>query len=163
YKAAYYDPNKNGAGVGGYHTYSTTGSVLTNGGRSDTMDGTRANYSNSYLNNGGSPYYLNPVNFYETYASAYGAVDMTGNVWEWTDSPYTTTHRVVRGASGNSGAVLATGSSRTFVAPGIEGGYIGFRVASLAPIPEPSTYGVIGGALVGLLCLVRRKRRSVAA
>ncbi|MDR2429586.1 MAG: PEP-CTERM sorting domain-containing protein [Puniceicoccales bacterium] len=29
-------------------------------------------------------------------------------------------------------------------------------------MPEPAEIGVIGGALVGLLCIVRRKRRSVA-
>jgi formylglycine-generating enzyme required for sulfatase activity len=160
YKAAYYDPNK--AGGAGYYTYSTTGANPSAG---DTMDGTRANYEYSYQNNSGSPYYLNPVNFYETYASAYGAVDMTGNVSEWTDSPHETypTNRVVRGASYDyydSG--LAAGSSRSNYTPGDENDYIGFRVASLAPIPEPSTYGVIGGALVGLLCIVRRKRRAVA-
>jgi formylglycine-generating enzyme required for sulfatase activity len=163
YKAAYYDPNKGGSGVGGYHTYSATGSVLTNGGRSDTMDGTRANYDYSYRDNGGSPYILNPVDFYETYASAYGAVDMTGNVWEWTDSQYNASNRVVRGASCiYSDSYLAAGSSRTILSPGHEDYGIGIRVASLAPIPEPAEIGVIGGALVGLLCLVRRKRRAVA-
>jgi formylglycine-generating enzyme required for sulfatase activity len=168
YKAAYYDPNKGGSGVGGYHTYSTTGSVLTNGGRSDTMDGTRANHLSLYYNdvNGGNgTYRLNPVNFYETYASAYGAVDMTGNVWEWADSPHETytTNRVVRGASyGNYDTNLAAGLSRTDYTPGRWDDNFGIRVASLAPIPEPSTYGMIGGALVGLLCLLRRKRRAVA-
>ncbi|MDR2430342.1 MAG: formylglycine-generating enzyme family protein, partial [Puniceicoccales bacterium] len=163
YKAAYYDPNKNGAGVGGYHTYSTTGSVLTNGGRSDTMDGTRANYDISYQINVGGTCLLNPVDFYETYASAYGAVDMTGNVFEWTDSPYNTTNRVVRGASCSDYAtLLAADSSRAGYSPGYEYDFIGFRVASLAPIPEPAEIGVIGGALVGLLCIVRRKRRAVA-
>jgi hypothetical protein len=88
---------------------------------------------------------------------------MTGNVYEWTDSQDNADHRVIRGASfNNNAAKLAAGSSRSREWPSIETDFFGFRVASLAPIPEPAEIGVIGGALVGLLCIVRRKRRAVA-
>ncbi|MDR2429749.1 MAG: SUMF1/EgtB/PvdO family nonheme iron enzyme [Puniceicoccales bacterium] len=161
YKAAYYDPNKSGGA--GYYTHSTTGAGKPGG---DVMDNDRANYANSYRSdpNGGNwTYYLNPVGFYEDYAGAYGAVDMTGNVWEWTDNPYNPSSRVVRGAAFNSNVLtLAADRSGSYNMYDDELNFLGFRVASLAPIPEPSTYGVIGGALVGLLCLVRRKRRAVA-
>ncbi|MDR2430286.1 MAG: PEP-CTERM sorting domain-containing protein [Puniceicoccales bacterium] len=92
-------------------------------------------------------------------------MDMTGNVREWTDSPNQTypIYRFVRGASHMGIAPqLAAGASRDDEDLYSAQCDSGFRVASLAPIPEPSTYGVIGGALVGLLCLVRRKRRAVA-
>ncbi|MDR2429732.1 MAG: formylglycine-generating enzyme family protein [Puniceicoccales bacterium] len=160
YKAAYYDPNKGGSGVGGYHEYSTTGSGNTAG---DTMDPGYANYNDLYLHGAeGWTYRLSPVEFYKDYASAYGVVDMTGNVSEWIDIPNGST-RVVRGGScGNTDTGLAAGFSWPHFTPGDELGDLGFRVASLAPIPEPSTYGVIGGALVGLLYLLGRKRRAVA-
>jgi formylglycine-generating enzyme required for sulfatase activity len=162
YKAAYYDPNKDGGA--GYYIHSTTGSANTGG--IDSMMPEYANCARSYLNgDGGNLYRLNEVTFYKDYASAYGVVDMTGNVWEWTDSYDVIDYRVVRGPSfyDDYDAFLGSALSRTGFALGVEYGHIGFRVASLAPIPEPSTYGVIGGALVGLLCLVRRKRRAVAA
>jgi formylglycine-generating enzyme required for sulfatase activity len=164
YKAAYYDPNKSGGA--GYYTYAFGG---RNG---DTISHDYANYYEGafvYYNTSGDgfgnrTYCMNEVDFFEGYASAYGVVDMTGNVWELTDSQYNATNRVVRGgAYSNAGTFLAAGSSRSSLSPGIVNTNIGFRVASLAPIPEPAEIGVIGGALVGLLCLVRRKRRSVAA
>ncbi|MDR2430102.1 MAG: formylglycine-generating enzyme family protein [Puniceicoccales bacterium] len=163
YKAAYYDPNKSGGA--GYYTYAFGG---RNG---DTISHDYANYyegGNVYYNTmgdgfGNRTYYMNEVDFFEGYASAYGAVDMTGNVWEWTDSPHETytTARVVRGASYTySASSLAAGSSRPNRFPVAENSTLGFRVASLAPIPEPAEIGVIGGALVGLLCLVRRRRKK---
>ena len=38
---------------------------------------------------------------------------------------------------------------------------IGFRVASLAPIPEPSTYGALMGVMaLGVVMMRRRKARG---
>jgi formylglycine-generating enzyme required for sulfatase activity len=161
YKAAYYDSNKGGTDVGGYYQYSFG---HANG---DTISTSYANYDYSYENGaGGGTYALSPVDHYEglnASLSAYGVADMTGNVWEWTDSQYNTFSRVVRGSAYYSDAAdLAAGSSWLDLTPGDGYGDLGFRVASLAPIPEPSTYGMIGGALVGLLCLLRRKKRAVA-
>jgi formylglycine-generating enzyme required for sulfatase activity len=167
YKAAYYDPFK--IGEAGYYTYSFG---HANGDQPSTDF---ANYYNGsfFYHDVNSPdwgngvFYLSEVGFYENYSSslsAYGVADMTGNVWEWTDSQYNGTYRIARGAAFNnvSNPFISADSSRTIFLPSREDCDIGFRVASLAPIPEPSTYGVIGGALVGLLCLVRRKRRAVA-
>jgi formylglycine-generating enzyme required for sulfatase activity len=165
YKAAYYDPAKSGGA--GYYTYAFGG---RNG---DTISHDYANYYEGdyvYYNTmgdgfGNGTYYMNEVDFFEGYASAYGAVDMTGNVFEWTDTRHETysDHRVIRGgAYDNYAQDLSAGSSRPHCVPDFEPESLGFRVASLAPIPEPAEIGVIGGALVGLLCLVRRKRRAVA-
>ncbi|MDR2429752.1 MAG: SUMF1/EgtB/PvdO family nonheme iron enzyme [Puniceicoccales bacterium] len=162
YKAAYYDPNK---GAGGYYTYSFG---HANG---DCAHMDFANYDQVYHDMmapdwGNGVYFLNEVGFYENYSgslSSYGVADMTGNVWEWTDSQYNWYDRVVRGSAFHSdGLDLSAEFSRAHYAPSTEDNFIGFRVASVAPIPEPSTYGMIGGALVGLLCLVRRKRRAPA-
>jgi hypothetical protein len=46
--------------------------------------------------------------------------------------------------------------------PDSESIVIGFRVSSLAPIPEPSTYAVMLGGLGLLMALMRRKGRVLS-
>lgn len=96
-----------------------------------------------------------PVGAYPAGASPYGALDMAGNVWEWTNSlwgengeaptfryPYDakdgreqsdapdSTRRVLRGGSVSSGADLARCAFRLRLDPNLWGDLVGFRVVA---------------------------------
>jgi len=93
-------------------------------------------------------------------ASHYGTFDQGGNVWEWNDEIFITNFRALRGASFFNDDSSLQSSGGGALGPADEDYWVGFRVSSLAPIPEPSAYATILGC-VGLgLALMRRKRRS---
>ena len=138
YKAAYYDGN------GGYTLYPTQSNSIT------TAD---ANYNNS----GGT---VTDVGTYAADPSFYGTFDQGGNAWEWNDEILFTSARGLRGGSFVNSDEFLESSSRFSDDPSIEDSIIGFRVSSLAPIPEPSAYAAILGCLGLSLALVRRKGRA---
>jgi formylglycine-generating enzyme required for sulfatase activity/3',5'-cyclic AMP phosphodiesterase CpdA len=94
----------------------------------EAIDPTRANYDESKL---GHP---TPVGLYPTGVSAEGALDMAGNVWEWTASEY---------SKGSGAYVLRGGSfglyrqyarpSYGFLQPVEENLFFGFRLAGGIP------------------------------
>ena len=143
YKAAYYDSSLN-SGAGGYWDYPTQSNSIT------TAD---ANYNNSVGT-------VTDVGTYSGDASFYGTFDQGGNVWEWNDEILLASNRGGRGGSfvnrANPCVLDESGNS----APTIEGQNIGFRVSSLAPVPEPETYAAILGLLGLALALTRRVRRT---
>ena len=136
YKAAYYDGN------GSYSLYPTQSNSIT------TAD---ANYGNSVGT-------VTDVGAYAGDPSHYGTFDQGGNVWEWNDEILFTSGRGLRGGSFSDDGLQSSDRGSSF--PTYEGGGIGFRVSSLAPIPEPSAYAAILGCLGLGLALMRRKGRG---
>ncbi|NBB79129.1 MAG: SUMF1/EgtB/PvdO family nonheme iron enzyme [Verrucomicrobia bacterium] len=138
YKAAYYDGN------GGYTLYPTQSNSIT------TAD---ANYNSSVGT-------VTDVGTYAADPSHYGTFDQGGNVWEWNDAIVSTSTRGLRGGSFNFNDSFLQSSLRFGGNPTDENNNIGFRVSSLAPIPEPSAYAAILGCLGLSLALTRRKGRG---
>jgi formylglycine-generating enzyme required for sulfatase activity len=142
YKAAYY---KGGSTTAGYWDFPN---------ESDSITTDDANY-------GFSVGTVTDVGAYSGDASHYGTFDQGGNVWEWNDAILFTSDRGLRGGSFNSfDASFLQSSDRFNTNPSSEFDTIGFRVSSLAPIPEPSAYAAILGCLALAIAIVRRKGRG---
>ena len=79
----------------------------------------------------GCPGDTQPVGSLTAGASPYGAYDMAGNVWEWTNSWYSSDmdYRVLRGGSFVSFSFMFHSSYRLFDSPGVRGFGSGFRCA----------------------------------
>jgi formylglycine-generating enzyme required for sulfatase activity len=147
YKAAYYDGN------GSYYDYPTQNDSAPTGIAPESATGSNnANYNNAV----GS---VTDVGAYSNSASHYVTFDQGGNVWEWNDEIVSGV-RGLRGGSFNGSDGFLQSSGRYYNNPTLEDFFIGFRVSSLAPIPEPSAYAAILGCLGLGLALMRRKGRG---
>ena len=157
YKAAYYDPNKGGSGVGGYWEQATQSNTITSNtvgaaGAANYFDGDYAvTQSESYS---GSQNYLTDVGAYGLDSdSAYGTNDQAGNVFEWNDAVIGSS-RGLRGGSWGSYSFGLAASNRDGFAPTSKDNLVGFRVAS---VPEPSAYLL---TVLSVSVLLTRRRRS---
>jgi formylglycine-generating enzyme len=142
YKAAYYDPTLN-SGAGGYWDYAH---------QSDSITTADANYANSVGT-------VTDVGTYSGDASHYGTFDQNGNVWEWNEAFVITSTRGLRGGAFDNTDNLLQSSNRSNNYPTAENSLVGFRVSSLAPIPEPSSYAAMFGCLALACATIRRKGR----
>ena len=156
YKAAYYDPTKDG--TGGYWMVANQSNSLTSNtigvpGAANFFDGDYVGSGSAVvpvvdaLTNGGA-YGANSDSYY-------GTNDQTGNVWEWNDAVINS-DRGLRGGAWDLPATptnYAAASFRGGDVPTLEFVSVGFRIAT---VPEPSSFMLTMLAGGGLL--MRRKR-----
>ena len=133
YKAAFYN-----AANASYSLYPNGQSGIVTG---------DANYDTSGSTDVGS---------YSEDASSYGTFDQGGNVWEWNDAVISGSTRGLRGGSwGDDGGFLHS-LTRYGDVPTLENYFVGFRVARVASVPEPTS--MLLSLVAGGMMLIRRKR-----
>ena len=152
YKAAYYDPNQGGAGVGGYWAQATqsntvTGNTVGVANSANYYDGDYVGYPGMALTDVGA-YGLNSD-------SAYGTNDQAGNVWEWNDAVIGSSRGLRGGSWGNDSGDLPA-SFRSTYTPADQNASLGFRVASV-----PETSAVLMTMLSASALLTRRRRPTL--
>ena len=166
YKAAYYKGGGTTAGYWDYATQSDTDpTAVTAGTTGIGSAGATGNFANF---NRGADWNSQDGNVTTVGtnggASAYGAFDMSGNVYEWNDLDglaASGSSRGLRGGDWNNNAFNLSSSLRSAIDPSNEFDIIGFRLASPVPVPEPSTCAV---GLAGIACagwgMWRRGKRA---
>jgi len=162
YKAAYYKGGSSNAGYWDYATQSDTDPTAVTAG--STGIGSAGNTGNSA--NYGSGADWNGQNGNVTtvgtngWASAYGAFDMSGNVFEWNDlTGAAGSSRGVRGGSWIASRSRLSSSDRFLFDPSSETDGKGFRLASPVAVPEPSTLAMLAAGLAcGGYGFIRRRR-----
>lgn len=149
YKAAYYQPMADGGDSDGYWLYPTASNSITTA---------EANYAVNEDSVGN----LTAVGTYGGEPSYYGTFDQGGNLREWNEQIIRHNYpwRRLRGGSFDK-TVYGLQSSKWYLSDVADGQHnVGFRVSSLAPIPEPSHYAAIVGILGLGLTLTRRRGRG---
>jgi len=168
YKAAYYSPTKGGVGVPGYYAYATQsdtapGNVIGSGANQanySTGAGYSVTQSGAYDSNQN---YLTDGGAFSGSGSFYGTFDQSGNVYQWNDlDGVAGSSRGLRGGDWDDGAAIYLSSSTSYSnVPSYEYTNIGFRLASPAAVPEPSTCALaLAGLAYGGFSLVRRRKRA---
>lgn len=161
YKAAYHQPVALGGDGDDYWLYPTRSNQVPAIATANSVGDVSnpgpnvANYAEGADWNGLNGNLTTAGSAGELSKSFYGTFDQAGNVWEWTES-------IVRGYSYDNHEVLylsAAGRINSFN-PGQYGanGNVGFRVATIAQIPEPCTLALVAVTLVAL-GLRRRSER----
>jgi sulfatase modifying factor 1 len=159
YKAAYYDPNKNG-GSGGYWNFSTGSDAAPTPVAEGTLSGTAVydqpdSQGPADVDNAGG-------------LSPYGIMGLAGNVFEWQETSFDRLNNdpmAFRGARGGHWSTSSGDLSRInmgIFGPNItetyQSGIIGFRVASrmeIGAIPEPNS----GILFIGICLAIGQIRR----
>jgi hypothetical protein len=170
YKAAYYQGGSTNAGYWNYATQSDTApTAVTSGttGIGSASTGTIGSGTGNFANHSFVADWNSQNGNVTTVgtnggASAYGAFDMSGNVFEWNDLTGSAgSSRVLRGGGwdDDDDTFYLSSSARITSVPSFEYYAVGFRLASPVAVPEPSTCVM---ALAGLACggcsLFRRRR-----
>jgi len=165
YKAAYHQPLAQGGDSDDYWLYSTASNSAPMVATADSVGNISnpganvANYNfgadwnaqNGNLTTVGS---AGPLSY-----SFYATADQAGNVSEWTETLIGGSQRITRGGAFNVSSSQLPSSSLVGNNP-TTGTFltIGFRVATVEAVPEPSTLALAGMGAVGVLLWgVRRK------
>lgn len=151
YKAAYYDPNHGGPGIGGYWEYPTGTNAIPGFDTTEiTNPGNNINYNFAFSG-------FTEVGRFHLSESPFGTFDQGGNVTEWNETPLLNL-RSLRGGSWVSESEFLRGPrNQAGNFPTIDGASFGFRVVRLA-VPEPSTTLLVGLSI--LLTLQSRQLRA---
>ncbi len=92
--------------------------------------------------------------------SFYDTADQGGNVEEWTETYVTGGSRVLRGGSWDFSSIFLQASYRDPIADTGENSVMGFRVASIASIPEPSSVVLAALGVASLVAYGWRRKRA---
>jgi hypothetical protein len=148
-KAAYYDPNRNGEGEGGYWTYPDAGdeplipAFPQDGGETNSF--IPPNFESPSL----------PVLSYPNVASAYGLHDVSGMSRELTSTRFLNgVDFYVSGSQAGIDGSEFNDQVLFIMQRGLFEGRFGFRIATSIPAPGTAT-GVIA---LSIMCLSRRRR-----
>ena len=126
-------------------------------------DGVANGYNDGFAVDGSTRYNLNlnhnqltDVGAYTLSSSYYGTFDQGGNVCQWNETLITSSWRGFRGGSWTMSYLDTRSDTRFVYEPYLAIWYLGFRVASIATIPEPSTALIVALAVLTLAFLRRR-------
>ena len=156
YKAAYYDPDKPGGA--GYYNYPTKSDFTPDG-----IDFNGDTVFDAVFDDGYRPTSTNDVDNAGV-LSPYGTMGQGGNVQEWNETHYPPDPLVrgLRGGSYTDGHLyLSTNTPQTSITFTAQSHGLGFRVASIAPVPEPSSIAVWTLILL-TFCGIGWRRRKAA-
>jgi formylglycine-generating enzyme required for sulfatase activity len=162
YKAAYYDPTPGAGGGDNYWLHATqsdTAPTIASANSTGDINNPGANVAN-YASGAdwGTPLQNGNVTTVGSAAANnyFGTADQGGNVWEWNDAVISGSSRGRRGGSFTNFENFLHSSGRNDGVPTLESNIIGFRVASVNAIPEPSS--MLLTMVAGGMMLIRRKR-----
>ncbi|MCX7426644.1 MAG: SUMF1/EgtB/PvdO family nonheme iron enzyme [Planctomycetia bacterium] len=150
YKAAYYDPNKGGAGVPGYWDYPTKHDSPS---VPDGIDYYGDTTFDAVFDDGYDQGHPNDVDNAGV-LSAYGTMGQGANVWEWNETAIGSSRGFRGGVWSDNSSILAA-SRRWYSYPTIEYRYVGFRVAN---VPEPGSITLLLWGAIAAMKWWRRRR-----
>lgn len=153
-KAAHYDPNKNGAGQGGWWDYPDgSDDPLYPGFPGEGETSATLDWDGAYL----------PLGSYADVQSPWGLFDLSGGTMEWTEEA--TSDRRLRWLDGapvfypEDFLLIDRIDQMADGVPGSQAPVHGFRVAGAIPAPSAAAYLVMAGGLA----LTRRRRSQCNA